>query len=581
MNQRKTAALFLLAVALGSVLTILPRLQIKEVTDDMAGAGSLACTFIISTNGSRTSVKDCASGVAAFSGVDAATEINDAIAALRNGGVIHLRAGNYTLSTPILGAVNNVTFEGEGIRTVFNANVGFRNSLILVRGSNWVLRDFKIDGSNQPRKHSYEGIYLTGNNETIMDTYVTGTDHAAIDGTHFGCGGNCGYGVRILNNTITNGFDDGIIVRGSDVTVEGNTVDTTHNHNGISLVSPQFVSVDGNSINNTDNGIALENLGYGQGPAEFISITANTIRNSRFFGFWIYSADGDSGDHVTFNRNTIINPRTGGIEVDSGSHNLVSDNIVANSSGRGIYVLGLAQFLTISGNTVIAPKQNGIWLTTDFNDGLVQNNTITAPTGSGILLVANSNVAIRRNIISYPTATSPIAGIEVDRGNDIIIDSNLVRLVGNNHIGVTLIAVTGFAVVGNNITCSGMHGAFSPLTAGIRVSNSTNGSISSNTVLGNASSCIVLENVSNTTVVGSRVAAPANCTSDAAVRSTNVIGNNNLNNCGLLNTISERIIPPRHGHLRGGYATPAALNLKLEYLTVANDSAESSLQWLR
>jgi parallel beta-helix repeat protein len=490
------------------------------------------CTYLIFTDETTTFVEDCNTGGIVSSGTDAATQINNAIFTLKDGGLIHVRTGTYTLTAPIVGTVDGVTFEGEGPGTVFNVNVGFSGSIVVAEGSNWVLRNFKIDGTNQVRRHSTAGIYVTGNNETVMGTDIFGTDHAGIEDARYGCGGKCGYGVKILNNVITNGYDDGIIVSGSNVLVSGNVVDTTTNHNGISLVSPQNVSVIGNNINNTNCGIALENLGYGWGPAKFITITNNMIRNSRFFGFWIFSGDGDSGDNVTFNENMIINPKTGGIELDSGTDNLISNNVVANSSARGIYVLGIAKFLTITGNTVASPKANGIWMSTDVHDCIVDNNTITNPAGNAILLATNDRVTVTRNEIYYPTSSSPVAGIQVDGGNDITVRSNHVRVTGKSRTGIDLLGVSSFTIAANTITGSGQSGV-SQLTAGIMVSNSTSGIISSNLILGDAISGILLGNESKTVVVGNSVNLAANCIRETTNGSDyNILSDNVLNNCG-------------------------------------------------
>ncbi|MGP8069897.1 MAG: right-handed parallel beta-helix repeat-containing protein [Candidatus Bathyarchaeia archaeon] len=409
MNLRKTVALLLVMVVFGSTYQIPIHASSNsqqntstnsdsvQVVNLSAFATENGCTYLIFTDGTTTYVQDCNTKVIVSSRTDAATQINDAISAVKSGGLIHVRAATYTLTTPIVGTVNNVTFEGDGPGTVFNVKAGFDGNIIVVGGSNWVLRNFKIDATNQVRRHSTAGIYVAGNNETVIGTDIFATDHAGIEDTSYGCGGNCGYGIKILKNVITNGYDDGIIVSGSNVVVVGNVVDTTKNHNGISLVSPQNVSVVGNSINNTNCGIALENLGHG--TAKFITITGNVIRNSRLFGFWIFSAHGDSGDYVTFNGNIIINPKTGGIELDSGIHNLISNNVVADSSARGIYVLGLAQFVTITSNTVFSPKTNGIWMSTDVRDGIVDNNTITNSTGNAILLAANDRVTVTGNQI--------------------------------------------------------------------------------------------------------------------------------------------------------------------------------------
>jgi len=458
------------------------------------------CTYLIFTDRTTTYVQDCNTGMRVSSGADAATQINDAIATLKSGGLIHVRAGTYMLTTPVVGAVNGVTFEGEGANTLFKVNIGFSESVIVVRGSNWVLRNFKIDATNQLRQHNTAGIYVAGNNETIAGTDISETDHAGIDGVHFGCEGNCGYGIKILHNVITNGYDDGIIVRGSNVLVSGNVVDTTTNHNGISLVSPQNVSVVGNSINNTNNGIALENLGYGWGPAKFITLTGNIIRNSRFIGFWIFSGDGDSGDYITFSGNSIINPLRGGIELDSGMHIMIANNLVADSSGNGIYVLwARAQFVTITDNTVISSKGYGISM--NSSDGLIDNNTITDSKGSAILIA----------------------------GNNITVRSNHVRALGSNRIGIASIGVSGFTITDNTITGSGTPG-ISQFAAGIIAVNSTSGLVSSNVIIGDASSGILLENESRTEVVDNSVNVATNCILETT-SDYNIISNNILSNC--------------------------------------------------
>jgi nitrous oxidase accessory protein NosD len=203
--------------------------------------------------------------------------------------------------------------------------------------------------------------------------------------------------------------------------------------------------------------------------------------------------------------------------------------VVADSSARGIYVLGIAQFVTITGNIVISPKTNGIWMSTDVHDCIVDNNTITNSTGNAILLAANNRVTVTGNQIYYPTY---IAGIEADGGNDITIRSNLLRVLGNNRTGIDLLGVSSFTITDNTITGSGRSGV-SPLTAGIMVSNSTSGIISSNIILGDASSGILLRNESMTAVVGNSVNLATNCILETTNGSDyNLLNGNILDNCG-------------------------------------------------
>jgi len=149
------------------------------------------------------------------------------------------------------------------------------------------------------------------------------------------------------------------------------------------------------------------------------------------------------------------------------------------------------------------------------------------------LLTTNDRVTVAGNEIYYPTSTFPIAGIEVDGGNNITIRSNHVRVVGKNRTGIDFLSVSSFTITDNTIMGSGLAGA-SQLTAGIKVTNSTFGLIASNVILGDTMSGILLGNESKTAVLGNSVNLAANCILETTNGSDyNIISGNVLNNCGI------------------------------------------------
>lgn len=478
------------------------------------------CSLLVSTDGTTTYAQSCDTGAIFFSGTTAGTIINSAIANLTSGGLIHVKTGTYQLSGAITSALNNIIFEGEGTGTLFTLAASFAEDAFSISGSNWVLRDFKLDATNQVHAAVFAGIYVSGNNETITSVTIYSGDHGGIRAN--------GSRNRITDNIITNNHSDGIILLGSDSVAQGNIIDTTTNNNGISLVTASNVTVTGNSIKNTNNGIALENLGSGM--CQNVAVTGNSIRGVKASGIVIYQQNGgvDSAQHVTISGNTITSALVGiaaasgkfvsiadnsiyltssyGIEIDLGQYYAVTGNMIDGPSRDGIEILTGVTGVTIVGNIIsnFASNQSGL-STTSASDILIANNVISSANNgtTGLYLYKPINVAVTNNtIVGMKTYGIFLRGASV--GSGAVISGNTIRTtdLAGTFKGIYGYDMSHVLITGNSFYSSGVLGRNRWAQAiMIRDSVSSQAVISSNYILGDAGTAIWLYNgITNTTV---------------------------------------------------------------------------------
>jgi len=330
------------------------------------GIAQTPLSYTIWTSGGTTYAKNARTG-GVSSGADAATVIQAAITALTNGGKIHLKNGTYTLSTQLTDRGNdNITVEGEGWNTLINVAAGFWDHAIYIRArrSNWVLTNFRVDGANIAIANgTHNNIYILGSNTLLFNVYsVNCGDHGGFD-----VGGSYN---RIVSCYAYNNHDDGFIIRGSYIVVDGCVSDTTAVNNNYSLVTTDHVILNGNLASYANSyGIALENLGGG--ACQMILVANNQIRAVRKSGIKIYASSGgvESADDVLISNNQISLVTQYGIYVDSTKRITIKENIIQcqKVTWRGIYVGGSGPLdeVEIIGNTVNLPAANGIMV--DFS----------------------------------------------------------------------------------------------------------------------------------------------------------------------------------------------------------------------
>src|SRR5205807_2157657 len=109
-----------------------------------------------------------------YSGNDAATVINSAITALNNaspqGGVLQIRNGTYTITTPII-VKESITIQGDGIDgTTFKAAANLNANVFTITGANVLLQQFTVNGNkaNNASGSGIEFVPSTGKNEALL-----------------------------------------------------------------------------------------------------------------------------------------------------------------------------------------------------------------------------------------------------------------------------------------------------------------------------------------------------------------------------------------------------------------------------
>lgn len=108
--------------------------------------------YLISKVGATYCLQNGTTGALEDSDADAAHIINQAIAALASGGLVHLKSGIYSLTTDVVMNTDYVTLEGEGWNTILRCTANNQNAILIgADGSlrrSLGIRDLMIDVAN-------------------------------------------------------------------------------------------------------------------------------------------------------------------------------------------------------------------------------------------------------------------------------------------------------------------------------------------------------------------------------------------------------------------------------------------------
>jgi len=123
-----------------------PSTVVKDVLSDVKEA-----SYIIGIDGSDYYTVDYLGQVTRYpsASYNAATVINNAIAALTSGGRIFIKSGSYSISTSLIdNGVSGIEIYGEGHSTVLTLATGVNDPIIhLTTVNDWTIRDMKLDGN--------------------------------------------------------------------------------------------------------------------------------------------------------------------------------------------------------------------------------------------------------------------------------------------------------------------------------------------------------------------------------------------------------------------------------------------------
>ena len=333
-------------------------------------------------SGSTVYAKNCATGAIAYSGTVPETVINDAIAALPNGGKVFIAAGTYTFTTdPIanVGAigsstVSNVELYGDGNSTILSAGTNLNGAVVAVYGPNgWFIHDLQINGNGNSQSANGAGLPLAGielyesSNNVVEHCYV---HDAKTYGIYV-----AGSSESVLDNLVVNSHANGIIMYGgSDDLVQGNVV------NGASDVG---ISLSGTNEN-------------GNAPITNVLCTGNTVSNINLdispfgqnSGGGIMVGDNGYGENITISNNQISTMTFGVSDDPYTGTNIdvtITGNTITNALYDGVYA-ALTSGLTISGNSFTVPSEAVAWkIDVSVTNLIIEDNYVNGVLVSGTM----------------------------------------------------------------------------------------------------------------------------------------------------------------------------------------------------
>jgi len=288
---------------------------------------------------------------------------------------------------------------------------------------------------------SDDGFYVTDADHDLFTdcTSFNNTGHGIVDG-----GSNNTY----LDNQIYNNTGTGIAIGASDIRLSGNAVHD--NHDGISIAGGSRLVVEGNNISkNKWDALYLDTTSY-------VKILGNDINDNGNGVILSY------GDHNTIIGNTI--KRNGGGMVVFGSlQNTLYDNVMSgNDQNFGVYsgFIGTGTNIIPTNNTVDG-KPIYFWYKQAHK---------TVPADAGYVALLECNYITMKGLVMARN----LQGIMMESSNDISVENNTIRDVGNGiedydstvrfvnnevlnaSLGINLYMTSGVYLGGNHIQQSWM-----------------------------------------------------------------------------------------------------------------------------
>ncbi len=356
-----------------------------------------------------------------------------------------------------------------------------------------------------------EGSSVEGNHlEDVVDgMLVGGTGHAIVANTlersrHLRIQGS---GHHVLGNHLDTPGYDGIIVRGAEHHVEGNTVVNTRE-------PAAALTVLGNTVNVTLAGNVAEagvNMWYGGEHTGF------TLRNNTLGGSIDIEVDRlttceVSGNHAHGSEEGIQMDRRYGGTIEG--CRIVGNTVTNTTDGSGLWVSGAGGDIEVSGNTVTGTRFAGIVVygTTGIT---VANNTATGSGAAGITVSA-AEASVVDNVARGNAWTGFVVGVRgehvtmarnlaednlnygiytVTPWNEpdlpVTVESNTVR--GNDGTGLFVYRSTDPHILGNHVEANGGDG--------IVLYRGEGGYLQGNTVTGSGLSAMALSYHTNATLL--------------------------------------------------------------------------------
>ncbi len=316
--------------------------------------------------------------------------------------------GHYVVTRDIaIASGTAITIDADDVTLDLNghliSNAGTTGDVVLVNGTNLILRNGRISGGARAIQHLGPRIRFR-----IEDVEISGSQLHGIQSS------DTEY-VEILRCRFSNVVSAAINISGGSAAFGGRFVDNTMENvgRGIGLTGLRGGEVRGNRVTDTTIGasgaiLLTSDPAWGAGGN---LIADNTVRNGAFWGIHI---QGDVPDNIVAG-NVVTGSVATGLQVESdGNH--VGLNTVSNNGAAGIFVSALNTL--VRKNQTVGNGGNGIALNGQYN--LVEGNLSQGNTGAGISF-AGSDHAYRDNMLRGNTAGAVSgAGLATDAGGNVL-----------------------------------------------------------------------------------------------------------------------------------------------------------------
>lgn len=435
---------------------------------------------------------------------DDTAAIQAAIDSLSSGGSVYFPPGVYNVTGIRIDGTSanrtNITLYGDGPASTLQMAAGNTSNVVKsLSGSGFHIRDLKIQGALgrgvTPLRAPTKGFwtpstaYLAGDTVEVSST-DTQTTTVAASNLVYSCLSNytssatfaadkATYWVLTTDpnfNTvdISYGTRNGIYLSGAtnssvenctivDCVYAGINVGTGPVQAGNATPGSSYIRVEGNYIDNCDNGVA-------GGEQTYVTYVGNNVKSCLNFGI------------------VIDDPNSFGC--------VVSSNTVTGCGSHGIYFYG-PDYSTITGNTVAFCTNVGILVIQASTSCPISGNSVSN-CQQGIRLYNNSTATVTGNTCRANTQY----GISVELMSQVSISSN--ECDNNLLDGIYLNSVSAFSVASNSCSLN--------VGSGIRADASSEGSIVGGALINNnnsgsptaTGSGIYLNNTTTVTIAGVR-----------------------------------------------------------------------------
>ncbi len=272
--------------------------------------------------------------------------------------------------------------------------------------------------------------------------------------------------VSVKNNTTLAGVGNGTVITiPNTFNTTMNVITNTDATTGTGVVI-RDLKLDGNKVNQssgTNHGIYLDNMGDSSGATAVRGAEVSGVFITSFRTTGIYL---NSSNNNTLGNNVIFDSGGSGIAVVGSSYNTVTAN-QSHDNGAGINVSGTSTYNTFSSNETIANTGNGFAIS-GIN---VLYNTFSANVSNSNTSASGFSVNASSNVFTGNTANGNDTGFTFDSYDQNQMTGNLIDSNATN--GIVLLYSYGNIISDNRISNTGSEGIYITGSAGSVSNNNT------------------------------------------------------------------------------------------------------------